>query len=142
MKDLTIFINGEDVSVEKALKTMTDEWVDDGNYCAQTVIDMRDALNECLKKSKVLTIKSQPTTSLTRKIMTKNKALLQSLSREDKLDWLIPDFLNLEVVDDKDFEVPVIVKNLSEIQAKVALGIAINHIKNQNKKLKKIKELI
>lgn len=74
--------------------------------------------------------------------MTKNKALLQSLSREDKLDWLIPDFLNLEVVDDKDFEVPVIVNNLSEIQAKVALGIAINYIKNQNKKLKKIKELI
>lgn len=74
--------------------------------------------------------------------MTKNKALLQSLSREDKLDWLIPDFLNLEVVDDKDFEIPVIVNNLSEIQAKVALGIAINYIKNQNKKLKKIKELI
>ena len=74
--------------------------------------------------------------------MTKSKALSQSLSREDKLDWLIPDFLNLEVVYDKDFEVPVIVNNLSEIQAKVALGITINYIKNQNKKLKKIKELI
>jgi hypothetical protein len=74
--------------------------------------------------------------------MTKNKALLQSLSREDKLDWLIPDFLNLEVVDDKDFEVPVIVNNLSEIQARVALGIAINHIKNQNKKLEKIRNLL
>lgn len=74
--------------------------------------------------------------------MTKSKALLQSLSREDHLDWLIPDFLNLEVVDDKDFEVPVIVKNLSEIQAKVALGIAINYIKNQNKKLKKIRNLL
>lgn len=74
--------------------------------------------------------------------MTKKQALLQSLSREDKLDWLIPDFLNLEVVDDKEFEVPVIVNNLSETQAKVALGIAINYIKNQNKKLKKIKDLL
>ena len=46
MKDLTIFINGEDVSVEKALKTMTDDWVDEGNYCTQTVIDLRDALKE------------------------------------------------------------------------------------------------
>lgn len=54
MKDLTIFINGEDVPLEKALKTMSDEWVDDGNYCAQTVIDMRDALNECLKEIKSL----------------------------------------------------------------------------------------
>lgn len=74
--------------------------------------------------------------------MTKKQALLQSLSREDKLDWLIPDFLNLEVVDDKEFEVPVIVNNLSETQAKIALGIAINYIKNQNKKLKKIKDLL
>ncbi len=74
--------------------------------------------------------------------MTKKQALLQSLSREDKLDWLIPDFLNLEVVDDKEFKVPIIVNNLSETQAKVALGIAINYIKNQNKKLKKIKDLL
>lgn len=54
MKDLTIFINGEDVSVEKALKTMTDDWVDEGNYCAQTVIDLRDALKKCLKEIKEL----------------------------------------------------------------------------------------
>ena len=45
MKDPTIFINGEDVPLEKALKIMTDEWVDDGNYCAQTVIDLRNALD-------------------------------------------------------------------------------------------------
>ena len=54
MKDLTIFINMEDVPIKKALKTMTDEWVDDGNYCAQTVLDLRDALNECLKEIKSL----------------------------------------------------------------------------------------
>lgn len=50
MKDLTIFINMEHVPLKKALKTMTDEWIDEGNYCAQTVIDMRDALKECLEK--------------------------------------------------------------------------------------------
>lgn len=54
MKDLTIFINMEDVPIEKALKIMRDEWVDEGNYCAQTVIDMRDALKKCLKEIKSL----------------------------------------------------------------------------------------
>ena len=44
MFEPTIFIDGENVPVEKALKTMTDAWVDDGNYCAQTVIDLRDSL--------------------------------------------------------------------------------------------------
>ena len=44
MIEPTIFIDEENVPVEKALKTMTDEWVDDGNYCAQTVIDLRDSL--------------------------------------------------------------------------------------------------
>lgn len=44
MFEPTIFIDEENVPVEKALKTMTDEWVDDGNYCAQTVIDLRDSL--------------------------------------------------------------------------------------------------
>lgn len=75
-------------------------------------------------------------------IMTEKQALSQSLSDEYHSDWLIADFLNLNVVDDKDFSIPVTVKNLSERQAKVALGIAINHIKNQNKKLKKIRNLL
>ncbi len=74
--------------------------------------------------------------------MTEKQALSQSLSDEYHSDWLIADFLNLNVVDDKDFSIPVTVKNLSERQAKVALGIAINHIKNQNKKLKKIRNLL
>ena len=49
-KETTIFMNMENEPLEKALKTMTDEWVDDGNYCAQTVIDMRNALKKCLKE--------------------------------------------------------------------------------------------
>lgn len=44
MKEPTIYMNGNDVPLTEALKKMTDEWVDDGNYCAQTVIDLRDAL--------------------------------------------------------------------------------------------------
>lgn len=75
--------------------------------------------------------------------MTEKQALNQSLSQPDKMDWLIPDFLNLEVVGDEDIEdVPVLVKHLSEKRAKVALGIAINHINQQNAKLKKIRDLL
>lgn len=54
MKHLTIFIQMEHVPLEEALKIMTDEWVDGGNYCTQTVIDMRDALKKCLKEIKSL----------------------------------------------------------------------------------------
>ena len=39
-------MNSENIPLTEALKKMTDEWVDDGNYCAQTVIDLRDALKE------------------------------------------------------------------------------------------------
>ena len=42
-------MNSENIPLTEALKKMTDEWVDDGNYCAQTVIDLRDALKKCLK---------------------------------------------------------------------------------------------
>ena len=44
-----IYMNSENIPLTEALKKMTDEWVDDGNYCAQTVIDLRDALKKCLK---------------------------------------------------------------------------------------------
>lgn len=75
--------------------------------------------------------------------MTEKQALNQSLSRPDKMDWLISDFLNLEVVGDEDIEqVPVLVKHLSEKRAKIALGIAINYINQQNTKLKKIRNLL
>ncbi len=51
---LTIYANGESHSIDKALKMLTDEWIDDGNYCAQTVIDLRDALKFYIKKCKIL----------------------------------------------------------------------------------------
>lgn len=75
--------------------------------------------------------------------MTKKQALNQSLSREDGDDWLVPDFLNLEVVDDVGLDnIPILVKHLSIVQAQVGLGIAINYINQQNKKLEKIKRLL
>jgi hypothetical protein len=44
MTEPTIYVSGEHHSIDEALKMLTDEWVDDGNYSAQTVIDLRDAL--------------------------------------------------------------------------------------------------
>jgi len=44
MTEPTIYVSGESHSINEALKILTDEWVDDGNYSAQTVIDLRDAL--------------------------------------------------------------------------------------------------
>jgi hypothetical protein len=54
MTEPTIFANGERHSIDEALKKLTDEWVDDGNYCAQTVIDLRDALKFYIKECKKL----------------------------------------------------------------------------------------
>ena len=45
-------MNSVNVPLTEALKKMTDEWVDDGNYCAQTVIDLRDVLKKSLKMLK------------------------------------------------------------------------------------------
>lgn len=73
--------------------------------------------------------------------MTKKQALSQLLTDETNSDWLLPDFLNLDVVQDENFNKSIRVNNLSEIQAKIALGIVIHHIKKQNKILKQIRNL-
>ena len=54
MKEPTIYMNSKDVPLTEALKKMTDEWVDDGNYCAQTVIDLRDALMKYMERCESL----------------------------------------------------------------------------------------
>jgi len=92
-----IYINEKNISLEQALKIMTDEWVDEGNYCAQTVIDMRDALKKCLKeikslkKSKASTIKLMPTTGPTHNIMTDETVTISKEEYESLLEdrkWL------------------------------------------------------
>jgi hypothetical protein len=40
----SIYCSDEHLNIDEALKILTDEWVDDGNYSAQTVIDLRDAV--------------------------------------------------------------------------------------------------
>jgi hypothetical protein len=54
MTETTIYVSGESHSIDEALKMLTDEWIDDGNYSAQTVIDLRDALKYYIKECKKL----------------------------------------------------------------------------------------
>ena len=54
MKEPTIYLRSKNYNINGALKILTDEWVDDGNYCAQTVIDLRDALKFYIKECKKL----------------------------------------------------------------------------------------
>ena len=44
MTEPTIYLRSKNYNINEALKILTDEWVDDGNYSAQTVIDLRDAV--------------------------------------------------------------------------------------------------
>jgi len=38
------------INPEQVEKVVTDEWIEAGNYCDQTVIDMRDCIVKLLKK--------------------------------------------------------------------------------------------
>lgn len=40
-----------DIPLDEALLIMTDDWIDNGNYCPQTIIDLRDALKAALKQA-------------------------------------------------------------------------------------------
>ena len=48
--EMQIYCNNEFRPIEEALKIMTDDWVDDAQYCGQTVIDMRDVIIQLLKE--------------------------------------------------------------------------------------------
>jgi hypothetical protein len=54
MKEPTICLRSKNYNIDEALKILTDEWVDDGNYSAQTVIDLRDALKYYIEKCEQL----------------------------------------------------------------------------------------
>jgi len=54
MTEPTICLHSKNYNIDEALKILTDEWVDDGNYSAQTVIDLRDALKYYIKECKTL----------------------------------------------------------------------------------------
>jgi hypothetical protein len=44
-RDTTIYVEGKKVPLREALKIMTNYWIEYGEYCDQSVIDLRDALN-------------------------------------------------------------------------------------------------
>ena len=56
MKNNTIYLPNEEenVSLKRALEILTDQYIEDGQYCDQTVIDLRDALTEALEKLNLL----------------------------------------------------------------------------------------
>jgi len=54
MTEPTIYLRSKNYNINEALKILTDEWVDDGNYSAQTVIDLRDTLKFYIKECKKL----------------------------------------------------------------------------------------
>lgn len=73
--------------------------------------------------------------------MTRKTLLKQTLCRADRSDWLLPDFVNFNVVEDDLFP-NIRVKDLTDDQAKVALGICIKHILKQNANLDKMQEIL
>lgn len=46
MSQNTIFVDGEDLGIKEALEILTDEFIESGGYCRQTVIDLREALKD------------------------------------------------------------------------------------------------
>ena len=55
MTNNTIYLwDTEDTPLNEALNILTDEYIDDGNVCNQTVIDLRNALAEALEKLNLL----------------------------------------------------------------------------------------
>ena len=50
LDDLTIYVDGDHLSIPEALEAMTDDALDDGECrCVQTVMDLRDALRVSLE---------------------------------------------------------------------------------------------
>ncbi len=49
MNEVTINIDCEEVPLNKAFDIMTDEWIDDENYSAKTLLDTRDALAKMIE---------------------------------------------------------------------------------------------
>ncbi len=74
MKDPTIYIDAKNVHIDEALKILTDDFVDDGNYSAQTVIDLRDAVEFYVKLF-------EASCNQTKDLETKNKILSNQVSR-------------------------------------------------------------
>ena len=53
MKDIKIYTDKEE-PLEDALKTLTNTWIESGEYCDNTVITLRDAVIELKKELETL----------------------------------------------------------------------------------------
>lgn len=51
---MTIYINEQHTPIDEALALMTDEWIDAGLDCRQTVFDLRDALRKARSAGPIL----------------------------------------------------------------------------------------
>jgi len=49
-QQLKIFVDDSEMELDAALANMTEDWIDGGNYCAQTVYDLILAVKELKKK--------------------------------------------------------------------------------------------
>lgn len=50
-----IYMGGANVPVAKAIRLMTDDWIDCGNSCPATIMSLRDALKKSLKRNREIT---------------------------------------------------------------------------------------
>ena len=52
LKDIRIYVDGENLPLEDALKIIDSDWIDAGNYCDQTVLDLANALKFLITKNR------------------------------------------------------------------------------------------
>jgi len=74
MKDPTIYLDGKNVHIDEALKILTDDFVDGSDYSAQTVIDLRDAVEFYVGLF-------EASCNQTKDLETRNKILSDQVSR-------------------------------------------------------------
>lgn len=48
MSELTIYCEGKNRPIQEAIGVLTDDWIDSGNCCDQTKIDLRDAVKQLM----------------------------------------------------------------------------------------------
>lgn len=54
MKSITIYADGKQHSLDEIFDVLSDNYIDDGGVCNQTVIDLRDALQYVVGRCKAM----------------------------------------------------------------------------------------
>ena len=79
-KELRIYTD-EPEPLEQAVKTMTDYWIDGGNYCDQTVADMRDAIIVLMQRLEQLEQENKQMAEWVEELEKENEKILALLKR-------------------------------------------------------------